>query len=86
MLSAKSPAPQQRSTFAYDLIDTRVSTSARWTATSRIIFTESAEGRSQAKVITDAGGDHQRCRRHPGRVRPGGGPPALGHKLSGQFP
>jgi len=54
-----SSATQQRfDKFSYDLIRTEVRVDARAveTATGRLIFTESAEGASETKVITDARG------------------------------
>ena len=86
-----SATQQKVDKFAYDLIDTRVRIDVRAvdTATSRIIFAESAEGRSQARVITDARGtvisgaadtraEFARAAAQATDV--------LGHKLSGQFP
>jgi curli biogenesis system outer membrane secretion channel CsgG len=53
-----SATQQQYDRFSYDLIRTEVRVDARAvdTATGRLIFTESAEGASETKVITDARG------------------------------
>ena len=60
VLGAVAAATQQTvDKFAYDLVVTevRVEVRAVETSTGKVVFTESAEGRAEAKVVTDAQGD-----------------------------
>jgi hypothetical protein len=54
-----SATQQKVDKFAYDVIDTRIRIDVRAvdTSTGRVIFAESAEGRTDARVVTDARGN-----------------------------